>query len=125
MPKIGPRSKREPSQSRLSPSGVISATFAAGTIAGQGRGENLSRDGLFARTPVLLEEGEPIRIILRLPTGPSIEVTGEVRWNSASLAEATPPGFGVALFDYGSDYSALLGRVIRERDDGAEDREET
>ncbi len=122
---MGPGSKREPSQTRFPPSGVISATFAVGTIAGQGRVENLSRDGLFLRTPVLPKEGEPIRITLRPPTGASIDVRGEVCWNSVSLAEATPPGFGVALFDYGSDYSALIGRVIRERDEGAEDRDET
>ena len=116
---------KQRSQPRFPPRTAIAATFAVGTALGQGWVENLSRDGLFLRTPVLPKGGEAIRLALQPPTGPSIEVRGRVRWKSTILAEARPTGFGVALFDYGSDYSALLGRVIRERDETTADRDET
>ncbi len=102
-------------QQRFRPRDVIGATFVTESVSGRGVVVNLARDGIFIRTPVLLTPGASVRIKLLAPGGRAIEVTGQVRWNTAGPEPGDAlTGFAVALRRYPSEYSALVGRVAAE-----------
>ncbi len=109
-------------QPRFRPSSFIQVVFVTGSTAGRGVAENVSREGLFIRTPLLPQPGERIRVTLRTAGRPEIDVQGEVRWNSKNVpAEDTASGFGVAISQCDFDYAALVGRVAGEHYATSED----
>ena len=82
---------------------------------------NLARDGIFIQTPVLLAPGASVWISLEAPGRLEIEVTGEVRWNTASPEPGdTLTGFAVALHRYPVQFSALVGRIAAESNAGGD-----
>ena len=72
---------------------------------------NVSAGGMFIDTPVPLPPGTPLRLEFKLPGGPGIQATGEVRWNTdvaAAGTRARHPGMGVGFTDLGVDDAQRL-----------------
>jgi PilZ domain-containing protein len=88
---------------------AIPATFRTVALEGEGRIENVSRQGLFVRSAALPEPGEEVRLRFAF-AGKTIEARGEVRWTTRQLraGDSVAPGFGVHLILPDRDYLAFL-----------------
>ncbi len=91
----------------------LPATFQAGSSLGAGVVIDVSTDGLFIQSALLLQAGERIEVALQTPDG-EIRVEGLVRWNAYANGCAptdSDSGFGIRLSRYGTDYSAFVGSL--------------
>ncbi len=102
-------------EKRFMASVSIPARYVVGGAEGEGRILDLSRGGLFLRSPMLPKEGEQIVISFGTSEGREIEVRGTVQWNTVQLApgQSVPSGFGVRLSRWGTDYSSFLSKLVR------------
>jgi Tfp pilus assembly protein PilZ len=92
----------------------IPAMFASSTTHGNGHIKNLSLEGLFLRTENLPQTGDVVDVILFIPDGNKIEVTGTVRWTTAELGPAygAKPGFGIQIHEQSQDYLGLYEELL-------------
>ncbi len=102
-------------EKRFSASVSIPARYVVGGAEDEGRIMDLSRGGLFLRSPMLPKEGERIVISFGTSEGRKIEVRGTVQWNTVPLApgQSAPSGFGVRLSRWGIDYSLFLWKLMQ------------
>ncbi len=96
----------------------LPAIYFVGSAQGEGRVENLSRDGLFLRSPMLPKEGEHVVIKLTTPNGTEITVEGIIRWATHANADdkGAPLGFGVELSSHGDDYLVVVEDFLSTQD---------
>jgi Tfp pilus assembly protein PilZ len=60
--------------------------------------------------------GAGVRVALRLPTGPSCELSGRVEWVRDQLGEHAPPGFGVRFLEVPAEARKLLQAYAEARE---------
>jgi len=80
----------------------IPAVFEAGKLRGRGQIGGVSREGLFFCTDRPPDPGSPVRVVFSDHLGRKIEVSGDVRWNTAEKINPAAEGFGMHI-DHSSD----------------------
>jgi hypothetical protein len=75
----------------------IPAVFETRGLRGRGEVGGLSQKGLFFCTETLPKPGSRVRVVFSDHDGDKIEVLGEVRWNTADVANPEAVGFGVQI----------------------------
>lgn len=92
---------------------LITAVFVCEQARGEGRVQDISREGFFIRSPMLPRDGAPIAVTLEAPSGRKIAVRGVVRWNTAALRERSQTsGFGIQLQSFDSDYGHFVDGAL-------------
>ena len=73
----------------------------------------ISRAGLFVCSEHLPRPGAVVAVQFRLPEGKLMDLRGQVRWNTETLASAgVPPGFGVVLREPPRECRAFFRTVL-------------
>jgi hypothetical protein len=91
----------------------IEVDFFAESFRGEGRVQNVSREGLFVRTPLLPPDGIRVTVVFEPESRRKIAVDGIVRWNTAPLrGPSTASGFGVRLTRFSDDYIRFVDGAI-------------
>ena len=91
----------------------VDVTYVAGNSRGEGRVEDVSRNGFFIRSTMLPADGSQIEAILKTNGGTLIAVEGRVCWNTASVpSKLTQSGFGVYVSNHGAEYVGFVEGVI-------------
>ena len=106
----GPDTLREPRFRLATP---LTVTFVSGNSRGEGRGEDVSRQGFFVHTPMLPSEGAHVTALITTSSGQLLSVEGMVRWNTTSISGPTlRSGFGVSVTRCGAEYTGFIQGVI-------------
>ncbi len=91
-------------------------------VEGVGHLKNVSRAGLFVRTPDLPRPGAPVALQFESPSsGGLVNLRGEVRWSTDGLGALAPQaGFGVLVHEPTRDFADFLRWAIEqaEKEDG-------
>ena len=87
----------------------VGASFVAGPSRGKGRLYDVSDEGFYMHSPVLLKRGSHVSVLFRTALGGVSVAEGEVRWNSARVASRmVPSGFGVRVTRADDDFRQLV-----------------
>ena len=80
---------------------TLPARMVTATGVMEGETENISLHGAFIRCQKLLEPGERLIVIVKLPCKPSFQSHAEVVWSPVPRPndEGTSPGMGVKFID--------------------------
>ena len=89
------------------------AHFELGSWRGEGRIENVGRNGLFVGAATIPRVGEKVWLSIEEPGRERIEATGVVWWTTLDSRVAGRKGFGVRLVGTGEAYDRFLGEVCR------------
>jgi hypothetical protein len=103
---------------------LIPTEFVAGTVKAQGKIRNLGSKGLFIRTGVIPEQGDPVLLRFEAPDGEYVAAEGLVWWTTQApeigrdeagfgVVGQDEQGFGVCVLTTSSSYRALLDRLTR------------
>ena len=91
----------------------VGASFVAGPSRGKGRLYDVSAEGFFMRSPVLLKRGSHVSVLFRTAAGGVSVAEGEVRWNSARVtSQMVPSGFGVRVTRADRDFRQLVQSAL-------------
>jgi hypothetical protein len=92
---------------------LINAVFVCEQARGEGRVQDISREGFFIRSPMLPRDGAPIAVMLEPPSGRKIAVRGIVRWNTATIpSRAETSGFGIQIQSFDNDYGHFVDGAL-------------
>ncbi|MCA1582647.1 MAG: PilZ domain-containing protein [Acidobacteria bacterium] len=111
-----PRSGAEPGEKRRGPRHPVEMTVDFDQDSSQGTGviSNMSRGGMFVRTPRVPNTGPQLRLTVHLPDGRTLFLKGKVV-RSAAGPEPSPnvpaTGFGVRLAADSPDYAKFLSQL--------------
>jgi Tfp pilus assembly protein PilZ len=96
------------------PSVVVRVKFASRRQLRQAFLRDLSRNTLFVRTETPLPIGEGVLLVLELPGGDQLEVTGEVgpAGSASTTAPPSPAGMNVRLHDFTADKHARIEELL-------------
>jgi hypothetical protein len=75
-----------------------------------GEAANLAEGGLYVRSEYLEPPGTAVRVLVDLPDGQVVELTGKVAWSSEQPPRG--PGMGIEL-DEASRSASLVERVLK------------
>lgn len=111
-----PRGGAEPGEKRRGPRHPVEMTVDFSEDSSQGTGviSNMSRGGMFVRTPRVPNTGPQLRLTVHLPDGRTLLLKGKVVRSAAGL-EPSPnvpaTGFGVRLAADSPDYAKFLSQL--------------
>ncbi len=89
----------------------MTVEFSQGTLYGTGVTGDVSRRGMFVRSPWIPGTGPVLRLTVNLPGGRKLALTGRVvRTVEPAAPMRTPPGFGLRLNDEWPGYDELFGK---------------
>jgi hypothetical protein len=89
----------------------MTVEFSQGTLYGTGVTGDVSRRGMFVRSPWIPGTGPVLRLTVNLPGGRKLALTGRaVRTVDPAAPTRTPPGFGLRLNDEWPGYDELFGK---------------
>jgi Tfp pilus assembly protein PilZ len=93
----------------------MQAQFEAGRVRGRGKVRNVSEGGLFVGTSSIPEEGELVRLHIKMPTGNRLAISGLVWWTTAAQQANghRTPGFGLRVLDDSQAYRNLIETLLR------------
>ena len=91
----------------------VGARFIAGASRGEGTLYDVSAEGFYMHSPILLERGCHVSVVFRTPAGSVSVAQGEVRWNSARVtSQMVPSGFGVHVTCADDDFRGLVQAAL-------------
>lgn len=91
----------------------VDADFFAESFHGEGRVHDVSRKGLFIRTPLLPPDGIRITVVFEPESRRRIAVDGIVQWNTGPLqSHSKSSGFGVHLTRFGDEFIRFVDGAI-------------
>jgi hypothetical protein len=89
----------------------MTVEFSQGTLYGTGVTGDVSRRGMFVRSPWIPGTGPVLRLTVNLPGGRKLALTGRVvRTVEPAAPTRTAPGFGLRLTDDWPDWDELFGK---------------
>ena len=92
-------------------SAEMTVEFSQGSLYGTGVTGDVSRRGMFVRSPWIPGTGPVLRLTVNLPGGRKLALTGRVvRTVDPAAPTRTPPGFGLRLNDEWPGYDELFGK---------------
>ncbi|MDQ2980537.1 MAG: PilZ domain-containing protein, partial [Acidobacteriota bacterium] len=91
----------------------MTVEFSQEALRGTGVVANISRGGMFVRTPRIPGTGPLLRLTVHLPEGRTLFLTGNVvRSGAAPLSTSvSSAGFGLRLSGDSPDYAKLLSQL--------------
>ena len=90
-------------------SAEMTVEFSQGSLYGTGVTGDVSRRGMFVRSPWIPGTGPVLRLTVNLPGGRKLALTGRVvRTVDPAAPTRTPPGFGLRLNDEWPGYDELF-----------------
>ncbi len=92
-------------------SAEMTVEFSQGALYGTGVTGDVSRRGMFVRSPWIPGTGPVLRLTVNLPGGRKLALTGRVvRTVDPAAPKRTAPGFGLRLTDDWPGYDELFGK---------------
>jgi PilZ domain len=89
----------------------MTVEFSQGTLYGTGVTGDVSRRGMFVRSPWIPGTGPVLRLTVKLPGGRKLALTGRVvRTVDPAAPARTAPGFGLRLTDDWPGWDELFGK---------------
>lgn len=94
----------------------MTVEFSQDSFQGRGITGDVSRRGMFVRSPHIPGTGPALRLTVHLPDGRELVLRGRVVRTAADASSPASPGFGLRLADDSPEFDELLSRLRRRSD---------